>query len=110
MFKRLQLVVLAAVVLQVAGMSAMDKAPNSPRKITNSPRNLKHSLSRSQEVRRSDSDDFAVVKGLKRSLEVRKEERKNTPYVYYPWPGGNPEVCPRQENVTDHMKPWYPYV
>lgn len=110
MFKRLQLVALGVVVLQAGSMSAMEnKAPNSPRKVTNSPRKLKQPLSCSQEARRSDSGDFAVVKGLKRSLEARKDESSSAVGVYYPWPGGNPEVSVRLENTTDQMKPWYPY-
>jgi hypothetical protein len=106
MYMRLQLVVLGVVVLQAAGMSAMEnKSQNSPK----TPRTPRSSFSCSQQARLSDSGDFVVVTGLKRSLEKRKEEQNNTSYAYYPWPGGNPDYSNPQISVADQMKPWLPH-
>lgn len=103
MFKKLQLVVLGVVVLQAVGMNAMEN------KVSNSPRKLRNPLSHSQEPRLSNSGDFIVVKGLKRSLEVSKEVRNYTPQAYYPWPGANPEVVHSSVRIIEQMKPWYPH-
>ncbi len=102
MFKNLQLVVLGVVVLQAAGMNAMEN------KSQTSPQTPRSPLSCSQQARR-DSGDFPTVAGLKRSLEKRKEEPNSTSYAYYPWPGGNPDYFNRQISVTDQMKPWSPH-
>ena len=102
MFTKLQLVVLGVVVLQGAGLSAGEKDSKSPR----------NSLSCSQEARRTDSGDFAVkIAAMKRPLDVSKEKKNNdTSNLYYPWPGGNPEIyCHPTASMTDRMKPWYPH-
>src|SRR5574337_102914 len=97
MFIRLQLVVLGLAISQGITLSAMEnKATNSP----HSPRRL---LSCSQESRLQDSGDVPTVAALKRSLEIRKEEKVN---MYYPWPGATPEIYSK-ENIQDSMKPWY---
>jgi hypothetical protein len=104
MLKRLQLVVLGVVVLQAAGMSAMEnKSQTSPQ----TPRTPRPQISCSQEARR-DSGDFSTVAGLKSSLERRKDEQKYVSYAYYPWPGGNPDFS-SQITVVDQMKPWFPH-
>jgi|SRR5579862_4919834 hypothetical protein len=97
MFTKLQLVMLGVVVLQGAGLSAMDKGK--------SPRNP---LSCSQEARRTDSGELMVkIAAIKRPLEISKEEKMD---VHYPWPGGNPEIYwYPTANVTDRMKPWFPH-
>jgi hypothetical protein len=100
MLKRLQLVLVGVVVLQAAGMNASEKQSQiSPK----TPRTPRTSLSCSQEAR-SNSGDFAVVTGLKRSLDQRKEGPNNTIHVYYPWPGANPDY-----SIVDQMKPWSPH-
>jgi hypothetical protein len=100
MFTKLQLVVLGVVVLQGAGLSASEKVAKSPRNL----------LSCSQEARRTDSGDFAVIAALKRPLDASKEEKNYTSNLYYPWPGGNPEIyCHPTASMTDRMKPWYPH-
>ncbi len=105
MVNKLQLVVLGVVVLQVAGMSAMEnKHQISPR----TPRTPRNPLSCSQEARR-ESGDFVVVTALKRSLEARREEQNNISYAYYPWPGGNPECFNSRATLADQMKPWSPH-
>jgi hypothetical protein len=113
MFKKLQLVVVGVVVLQAAGMSAMEnksqispKTPRTPRKMNNSSGKLSNSCS--QEAR-SGSGDFATVAGLKRSLEVRKEEQRYVSHAYYPWPGANPDYSNFPVSIADQMKPWYPH-
>ena|SRR5260221_4933798 len=103
MYMRLQLVVLGVVVLQAAGMSAMENKSQISPKTPRTPRNPC-----SQEAR-SNSGDFAIITGLKRSLEKRKEEQNNTSYAYYPWPGGNPDYSNPQISVADQMKPWLPH-
>jgi hypothetical protein len=105
MIKKLQLVVLGGVVLQAMGMNASEgNKQNSPK----TPRTPRPGLSCSQQARLANSNDFAPITGLKRSLEVRKEERNNTSYAYYPWPGANPDFS-AQSSIVEQMKPWFPH-
>lgn len=99
MFTRLQLVVLGLVISQGVTLSAMEnKVPNSPR----------NALSCSQESRLKEGD-VLLVGALKRSLEVRKEEKNQTINMYYPWPGAHPKIYSSNENIQDSMKPWFPH-
>ncbi len=100
MFNRLQLVLLGVVVFHGAGLNAMEKkdSPRSPKR---------SALTCSQEARLTDNGDLMIA-AIKRSIEVRREEKNN---IYYPWPGGNPEIYWDHPRYTaqDCMKPCFPH-
>ncbi|HEX4068901.1 MAG TPA: hypothetical protein VHX42_02285 [Candidatus Babeliales bacterium] len=106
MLTKLQLVVLGVVVLQGAGLSAMEKPLRSPRQ--------QIALSCSQEARRTNSGDLTAV-ALKQSLELRKEEKKNySSNFYYDSPCGHSRVMFEDQmyyciqHRISPMAPWVP--
>ena len=95
MFTKLQLVMLGVVVLQGASLNAMDKGK--------SPRNP---LSCSQEARKTESGDFAVIAAIKRPREASKEGAN----IYYDSPCGAGRARVYEAVYARGVSPMAPWV